>query len=321
MTPTVTRITADGIYKQFHVRRVLKGISFTVKTGQSVVITGPNGSGKSTLIKILSGLLRPSRGTVQYFNGNTPRQPMEMLQAIGLVSPYLQLYPDLTAREHLEFFGNMRGMHRPLQKGLQFMEQFGLKGREADLIKTYSSGMLQRMKYVLALLHQPDVLFVDEPSANLDEEGKKTVYDVIRAYKDNQLTQPVTVFLGKWLFNVILLLALEIVIVPLFVIFLDVGGINWGTFIPVIILGSIALSTISTIIAAIIAQTSNRGALFAVLTFPLAVPVLRSAIQGSWTALEGGGLTACISDLQILFSFSVVIFTASILLFDFIWRR
>jgi len=187
MTPTVTRITADGIYKQFHVRRVLKGISFTVKTGQSVVITGPNGSGKSTLIKILSGLLRPSRGTVQYFNGNTPRQPMEMLQAIGLVSPYLQLYPDLTAREHLEFFGNMRGMHRPLQKGLQFMEQFGLKGREADLIKTYSSGMLQRMKYVLALLHQPDVLFVDEPSANLDEEGKKTVYDVIRAYKDNHI--------------------------------------------------------------------------------------------------------------------------------------
>ncbi len=135
------------------------------------------------------------------------------------------------------------------------------------------------------------------------------------------LSQPEAVFLGKWLFNVVLLLALEVVIIPLFVIFLDVTGVNWITFLPVIILGSVALSTISTIIAAIIAQTSNRGALFAVLTFPLAVPVLRSAIQGSWTALEGGTLSACISDLQILISFTVVIFTASVLLFEFIWRR
>ncbi len=187
MTPTVTRITADGIYKQFHVRRVLKGISFTVEKGQSVVITGPNGSGKSTLIKILSGLLRPSKGTVQYFNGNTPRQPTELLPAIGLVSPYLQLYPDLTAKEHLEFFGKMQGISQPFQKGLQLMAQFGLKGREADFMKTYSSGMLQRMKYVLALLHQPAVLFVDEPSANLDEEGKETVYALIREYKHDHI--------------------------------------------------------------------------------------------------------------------------------------
>ncbi len=187
MTPIVTRITADGIYKQFHVRRVLKGISFTVEKGQSVVITGPNGSGKSTLIKILSGLLRPSKGKVQYFNGNTSRQPTELLPAIGLVSPYLQLYPDLTAKEHLEFFGKMRGISGPFQKGLKLMAQFGLKGREADLIKTYSSGMLQRMKYVLALLHQPAVLFVDEPSANLDEEGKETVYALIREYKHDHI--------------------------------------------------------------------------------------------------------------------------------------
>ncbi len=135
------------------------------------------------------------------------------------------------------------------------------------------------------------------------------------------LTPPVTVFIGKWLFNVLLLLGLEVVIIPLFIIFLDVTTIQWATFIPVLILGSIALSTISTIIAAIIAQTSNRGALFAVLTFPLAVPVLRAAIQATWTALEGGTLSACISDLQILFSFSIVMFTASVLLFDFIWRR
>ncbi len=135
------------------------------------------------------------------------------------------------------------------------------------------------------------------------------------------LTPPVTVFLGKWLFNVILLVGLEFIIIPLFVIFLDVIGIRWGTFIPVLVLGSVALSTISTTIAAIISQTNNRGALFAVLTFPLAVPVLRSAIQATWTAIEGGALTACISDLQILISFSVVIFTSSVLLFDFIWRR
>ncbi len=187
MNVTITGIAAENIYKYFHIRKVLNGISFTVETGQSVVITGPNGSGKSTLIKILTGLLTPTRGQVVYFHPDGRSKPQALTRGIGLVAPYLQLYPDLTADEHIDFFGKMRGIASPLSKGRKLMDQFGLRGRGADLIKTYSSGMLHRMKYVLALLHEPHVLFVDEPSANLDEEGKVTVYEIIQSYKNDHI--------------------------------------------------------------------------------------------------------------------------------------
>ncbi len=184
---SVQKVIAQNITKQFALRKVLSHLSFEVERGQSLVITGPNGSGKSTLIKILSGLLRPSRGEVHYITPAGNSSPQQNIHAIGLVSPYLQLYPDLTAREHILLFGQLHGVANPLNRGLQFMHKFGLGGREIDPIKAYSSGMVQRMKYVLALLHEPDVLLVDEPTANLDEEGKGVVQETIATYKRHHI--------------------------------------------------------------------------------------------------------------------------------------
>jgi heme exporter protein B len=129
------------------------------------------------------------------------------------------------------------------------------------------------------------------------------------------------VFLGKWLFNMILLFALEIIIIPLFVALMNVHLGNFWLFMITLVIGSIGLATVATLIAAIISQASAKGALFAVLTFPVSLPILISGIHASFLAMEAEPLSAGISDIQILFSFSVVIFTLSLLLFDFIWRK
>ncbi len=135
------------------------------------------------------------------------------------------------------------------------------------------------------------------------------------------VTSPNAVFLGKWLFNVALLLGLEILIVPIFIAMMGVEVSNPGVFLIIIVIGSFGLATVATLIAAIISQASARGALFAVLSFPVSLPVLISGIHGTRLAFDGEPLANCLPDLQILFSFSVVIFTISLLLFEFIWRK
>lgn len=130
---------------------------------------------------------------------------------------------------------------------------------------------------------------------------------------------PTAILLGKWLFNLILLLGLELVIIPLFIIFMNVSIGNWIALLAILFLGSFGMATVSTIIGAIIAKSSARGALFAVLVFPIALPVLLAAVHGTFLAINGNPFFDCITDLQILFSFSIAIFVASILLFEYIW--
>jgi heme exporter protein B len=135
------------------------------------------------------------------------------------------------------------------------------------------------------------------------------------------VTTPNTVFLGKWFFNVLLLFALELIIIPLFFAMMNLTVESVGLFFLFLVLGSIGLASVSTLIAAIISQASARGALFAVLSFPIALPILISAIHGTRLSMDGTTFSNCISDLQVLFSFSVVIITLSLILFEFIWRK
>lgn len=135
------------------------------------------------------------------------------------------------------------------------------------------------------------------------------------------VTTPNAVFLGKWLFNVMLLLGLELVIIPVFIAMLGVHVGNPGVLLLVILTGSLGLATVATLIAAIISQASAKGALFAVLSFPVCLPVLMSGIHGTRLAMDGETLSGTLPDFQILISFSVVILTISLLLFEFIWRK
>jgi heme exporter protein B len=137
-----------------------------------------------------------------------------------------------------------------------------------------------------------------------------------------RLVTPATpIFLGKWLFNITLLLGLEIIIVPLFFVLMNISILNFSIFITILLLGSVGLATVSTVIAAIISQASVKGALFAVLAFPIALPILISAIHGTRLSIEGNSFSESLTDIQALFSFSVVIFTVSLLVFEFIWKK
>ncbi len=132
---------------------------------------------------------------------------------------------------------------------------------------------------------------------------------------------PVTVLVGKLLFNLVLLLLLEVVIVPLFIIWMNLAIQNLLLFVSVLLLGSLGLVCATTIIAAIISKSHVKGALFAVLSFPILLPLLIAGIDGTWLSLEGNNFSVGFGDLGLLGSYVVVMFTASILLFDFVWNE
>ncbi|GAB4364241.1 MAG: heme ABC exporter ATP-binding protein CcmA [Calditrichia bacterium] len=181
------QIIGNDLQHQFNRRVIFRGISFKIESGQSLVLIGPNGSGKSTLIRIICRLLRPSGGSVRFFNNDKEVLQDQLYPHIGLVAPYLQLYNNLTAYENYQFFARIRGQRIDLSHFRNWMEQLGLKGREMDELRTYSSGMLQRMKYVMALIHQPEILILDEPSANLDDEGREIVGEIMRKQKQEKI--------------------------------------------------------------------------------------------------------------------------------------
>lgn len=174
------KIKATNLSKKFNERLIFKDIQFELQSRQSLAITGQNGSGKTTLVRIISGLLSPTNGKIEFFNNNKEVNIQEIYSFIGLVGPYLQLYHNLTAMENLVFFSKIRGLGANRSKIFELTKLLGLKGRELDLVKNYSSGMLQRLKYAFALLHSPEILLVDEPTSNLDEKGVEIIYDILK---------------------------------------------------------------------------------------------------------------------------------------------
>ncbi len=137
-----------------------------------------------------------------------------------------------------------------------------------------------------------------------------------------KLVAPATsIFVGKFLFNLILLFILEIIIVPLFLAAMNLTVINYPLFLLVLVLGSIGLAGGGTMIAAIISKASARGALFTVLAFPILLPVLISAISATRIAAESASISSASGELQTLFAYDVVVVTASVLLFEFVWNE
>jgi len=133
-------------------------------------------------------------------------------------------------------------------------------------------------------------------------------------------TDPIAVYGGKLAFNLTLLLALEVIVVPLFVVMMNVDVRNWALFALVLLFGSIGLSAAATIVAAIVSKANAKGALFAVLSFPILVPLLITAIPGSSAALGGGPLAKGLPHLRVLVAYAGAMITASVLLFEFIWE-
>lgn len=181
------KIVGTQISQKFNKRLIFDNIEFDIESGDSLVLTGPNGSGKTTLIKVICKLIRPSNGSIAFYKDDTKIEHSELYPYIGLVGPYLQLYNSLTALENYTFFARIRGLPVDINNFKKLMSQMGLKGRELDELRTYSSGMLQRAKYVMALIHQPEILILDEPTSNLDEKGSEIVYEIMMKQRQDKI--------------------------------------------------------------------------------------------------------------------------------------
>ncbi|KPL01342.1 MAG: hypothetical protein AMJ91_00245 [candidate division Zixibacteria bacterium SM23_73_3] len=172
-------LEAKNLGKWFGKRKVFDRINFSLEEKSSLVVTGKNGSGKTTLLKILCGFIRPSKGEVLIsFNGKTLNQD-EGRNLLGLVMPDLELYGELTALENLVFLSRIRGLDPDKDKLKEKIAMVGLSEREDDLVFSFSSGMKQRLKYAFALLLDPGILLLDEPTTNLDQEGISLVDQIV----------------------------------------------------------------------------------------------------------------------------------------------
>ena len=172
-------LEVKNLTKYFGARKVFKGLNFAVTEHQSLVITGKNGSGKTTLLKILSGLISPTYGEVLFNSNGNWLEGKEVKGILSLVTPDLNLYDELSALENLKFLSQVRGIKFENEELVEQIEKVGLKKREDDLVGFFSSGMKQRLKYAFALLSDPKILLLDEPSSNLDKEGISYLENVI----------------------------------------------------------------------------------------------------------------------------------------------
>ncbi len=176
-------LRAEQIGKRFGRRILFKRLSLEVKPREAIAITGSNGSGKSTLVQVLAGIQRPTKGTVTLLRDGTPLANEKRMQHVGLVAPYLNVYEGFSAYENLAFIAKARQIEHAEVKMDAILERVGLGGRGDDLVSTYSSGMKQRVRFAVALLPEPPLLFLDEPTSNLDEKGIAMVHRVIDAHR------------------------------------------------------------------------------------------------------------------------------------------
>jgi len=175
-------ITVENLVKKYNGHTAVDGISFEIKRGEIFGLLGPNGAGKSTIISILCCLLEPSLGRVMIDGLEIKKNASDIKKIIGVVPQEISLYPTLTARENLEFYGKIYGLSgRTLKSQVEaLLDMVGLTKRADDLLEGYSGGMKRRINIAAALLHEPRILFLDEPSTGVDPQSRRRIYDTIQ---------------------------------------------------------------------------------------------------------------------------------------------
>jgi ABC-2 type transport system ATP-binding protein len=168
----------------------VKGIDFSIEKGEIFSLLGPNGAGKSTTINMMSGLLSPTEGDVLIGGHSIRQHPLEVKKLIGVVPQEIALYPQLSARANLEFFGKMYGLGgadlaRRCDEVLDFI---GLTDRQKERIDSYSGGMKRRVNIGIGLLHKPTLVFMDEPTVGIDPQSRRNILDAVKMLNKQGMT-------------------------------------------------------------------------------------------------------------------------------------
>ncbi|OGN94336.1 MAG: export ABC transporter ATP-binding protein [Chloroflexi bacterium RBG_13_50_21] len=166
----------------------VKGINLTVGKGEIFSLLGPNGAGKTTTISMISGLMEPTRGDAFIGGFSITHQPLQAKRLLGVVPQEIALYPTLNARQNLEFFGRMYGLNgkdltRRVNEMLDFVE---LSDRQYDRIETYSGGMKRRINIAAGLLHDPQVVYMDEPTVGIDPQSRRRILDTVKQLREQR---------------------------------------------------------------------------------------------------------------------------------------
>lgn len=176
-------IAVDNLGKRYNREWIFRSLNYEFRSGCRVAITGSNGSGKSTLIKILCNYLSPSAGTIKFINGQKQIDKDSVQLAFSLVAPYVNILNEFTVSEMFDFH---RKFKTTTYTTSEILEKSNLQSAATKLIDELSSGMLQRLKLSLAFFFESDVIFLDEPTMNLDRKNVSWYEDQINALKEGQ---------------------------------------------------------------------------------------------------------------------------------------
>jgi ABC-2 type transport system ATP-binding protein len=175
----------QDLHKSYGPRRALDGLSLTIRPGETFGLLGPNGAGKTTTVSILAGLLRPDRGVLRWDGAPVEGRSEAFKRRIGYVPQDLALIEELDARANLNLFGALYGLgglalRRAVDEALDFV---GLRDRAGDVVKHYSGGMKRRLNLAAALLHDPALLLLDEPTVGVDPQSRNAIFEGLETLK------------------------------------------------------------------------------------------------------------------------------------------
>jgi ABC-2 type transport system ATP-binding protein len=183
-------VALQNVHKIYNDKSVVNDLSLTIQPGEIFGLLGPNGAGKSTTIRMLTTLTQPTQGEIVVAGYDVVRQPYGVKKQIGVVLQQTSVDLDLTVWENMEFHGRMHHLPNPyrqkeIDRWLQYVE---LGDRRQDLVKTLSGGMKRRLQIARALLHRPQILFLDEPTVGLDPQTRRRLWEIIRGLNQQGMT-------------------------------------------------------------------------------------------------------------------------------------
>jgi len=181
--PAEAVIEARGLVRRFGATIAVAGVDLEVRPGEFLTIFGPNGAGKTTMLRVLCGLLKPSEGGLKLLGLSPAKDGADVRRRIGFIAHSSFLYGGLTARENLLFYARLYNLNGAAARVSALIEQVGLTERADDPVRAFSRGMQQRLTIARALLHEPEVVFLDEPYTGLDQQASRVLRSLLEGVR------------------------------------------------------------------------------------------------------------------------------------------